>query len=234
MLVLWEAAGTLYGEQWISRPSLVAVRLVDWLGGDLHVYVATTLIEVLSGVAIGGTSGALFGLLLGRSATLSVVLRPVIVGFYSVPLITLVPLLILFFGLEMAPKIILVSIVVFFLMFFNTFSGARSIDEDVVSGLTLMGANRGERFRKAVAPASMVWLIAGLRVSLPYALVAATTGEMLAARSGVGLLLVNGYAQFDMAAVYAALLILTVLGIALSEGLNLLERRLLRWRQAVE
>lgn len=234
LLAAWEAFGLVHGDVWVSRPSLVAAKIAGWLAGDLHVHLATTLVEVIAGLTIGGFGGAVVGLSLGRSTTLSTVLRPVVVALYSVPLITLVPLLILFFGLDMAPKIILVAIVVFFLLFFNTFSGAQSVDDDLVNALNVMGATGSERMRKAIAPAAMVWIVGGLKVALPYALVAAITGEMLAARSGIGLLLVRGYAQFDMTAVYAALLILTLLGIVLSEGLNRIERRLLRWRHAAE
>jgi NitT/TauT family transport system permease protein len=231
LLASWEGLSTVYGERWISRPTMVGLRLAGWMQEeDLYFHLTTTLTEVIGGLAIGGTFGSLLGLLLGRSEVLSLILRPIIVGLYSVPLVTLAPVFILFFGLEMSPKIILVSLVVFFLLFFNTFSGAQSVDRDIVDSLKLMGANRIERLRKVIAPASMAWILAGFKVALPYSLVAAVTGEILSARSGIGLLLVRGYTRFDMAAVYAALLILICLGLLLSESFNRLERWLLRWR----
>lgn len=207
-------------------------KLASWAQEDLFIHLATTLTEVVVGMGIGGACGSLLGLSLGRTRVLSVIVRPIIVGLYSVPLVTLAPVLILIFGLEMTPKIILVSLVVFFLLFFNTFSGAQAIDNDVLDSLRLMGASRTELFRKMVAPASMVWILAGFKIALPYALVAAVTGEMLSSRSGIGLLLVRGYAQFDMTAVYAALLILMCLGAGLSESFNRLEQWFLRWRLA--
>jgi NitT/TauT family transport system permease protein len=234
LLAGWEVFGLAREGAWVSRPSLVGGKIAVWLAGDLHVHLGTTLAEVVAGLAIGGFCGAAVGLSLGRSTALAAILRPVVVAFYSVPLITLVPLLILFFGLGVAPKIILVAVVVFFLLFFNTFSGAQSVDEDLVNSLDVMGASGSERMLKAIVPAATVWIIGGVKVALPYALVAAITGEMLAARSGLGFLLVRGYAQFDMTAVYAALLILTLLGIFLSEVLNRVERWLLRWRHAEE
>lgn len=231
LLASWEATAAVYGDRWISRPTMVALKLAAWMQeGAFYVHLATTLTEVLGGLAIGGACGSLLGLLLGRSEVLSLIFRPIIVGLYSVPLVTLAPVLILFFGLEMSPKIILVSLVVFFLLFFNTFSGAQGVDEDIVASLKLMGANRIERLGKVIAPASMAWILAGFKVALPYSLVAAVTGEILSARSGIGLLLVRGYTKFDMAAVYAALLILIFLGLLLSGSFNRLERWLLRWR----
>ena len=116
--------------EWTSRPLLIGARLLQWLAGPLYPHLATTAIEVVAGLLVGVLCGSLAGLLLGRSPVLAVVLRPIIVAFYSVPLVALAPLFIMFFGLDILPKLILVSIVVFFLMFFNTFAGAGQVDDD--------------------------------------------------------------------------------------------------------
>ena len=232
LLIAWEAVGRLHGAQWTSEPSLIAARLVQWLRGDLYLQVATTLTEVVTGLLIGSAFGILAGLLLGRSPVLSVILRPIIVAFYSVPLIALAPLFIMFFGLDMLPKIVLVTLVVFFLLFFNTFAGATSVDHDLIAQVELMGSNRREKFQKVVAPACMAWIVGGIKIALPYALVAATTGEMLAARRGLGFLLSDAASQFDMTSLYAALFILMLMGLAVSEAAAWAERHLLRWRHA--
>ena len=184
------------------------------------------------GLFLGVVFGTVAGLLLGRSPLLSVVLRPIIVAFYSVPLIALAPLFIMFFGLDLLPKIILVAIVVFFLLFFNTFAGATEVDKDLLASVELMGSTPRESFQKVVAPACMAWIIGGIKIALPYALVAATTGEMLAARRGLGFLLSDAASQFNMTGLYAALFILMVLGLAVSEISVRIERYLLRWRHA--
>ena len=232
LLAAWEALGRLHGSQWTSEPSLIADRLVQWVQGDLYLQVATTLTEVVTGLVIGAAFGILAGLVLGRSPLLSVILRPIIVAFYSVPLIALAPLFIMFFGLDMLPKIVLVTLVVFFLLFFNTFAGATSVDYDLIAQVELMGSTRREKFQKVVAPACMAWIVGGFKIALPYALVAATTGEMLAARRGLGFLLSDAASQFDMTSLYAALFILMVMGLAVSEAAAWAERRLLRWRHA--
>ena len=170
--------------------------------------------------------------MLGRSPLLSVMLRPIIVAFYSVPLIALAPLFIMFFGLDMLPKIVLVAIVVFFLLFFNTFAGADVGGPGPDRAVELMGSNRRETFQKVIAPACMAWIVGGIKIALPYALVAATTGEMLAARRGLGFLLSDAASQFDMTSLYAALFILMLMGLAVSEPRPGSERRLLRWRHA--
>ncbi len=231
-LAVWEIAGATTASEWISRPSLIAARLLRWARGDLYIQVATTVTEVVVGLLIGTISGILAGLWFGRSPLLAGVMRPIIVAFYSVPLIALTPLFIMFFGLDMEPKIILVAIVVFFLLFFNTFAGAQDVDADLIAAVDLMGSSTRERFQKVIAPACLVWIIGGLKVALPYALVAATTGEMLAARRGLGFLLSDAAAQFDMTGLYAALVVLMLLGLAVSEATAWLERHLLRWRHA--
>jgi NitT/TauT family transport system permease protein len=228
----WEAIGRISGGMWTSRPSLIAMKLALWLQGSIYPHAATTLTEVVIGLLVGSLLGVLAGLLLGRSPIAAGILRPIVVAFYSIPLVALAPLFIMFFGLDMLPKIVLTSIVVFFLLFFNTFAGASSVDRDLIAQVQLMGSTRREMFQKVVAPACMVWIIGGIKTALPYALVAATTGEMLAARRGLGFLLSDAASQFDMTSLYAALFILMLLGLATSEAAAWGERHLLRWRHA--
>jgi len=234
LLAGWEAVGHGSSGEWTSRPSLIAVQLLAWFEGPIYQHIATTAIEMIVGLMIGTACGTVAGLLLGRSKLLSVVLRPIIVAFYSVPLVALAPLFIMFFGLDMLPKIILVTIVVFFLLFFNTFAGAGEVDDDLISVVELMGSTPRENFQKVVAPACMVWIIGGVKIALPFALVGATTGEMLAARRGLGFLLSDAAAQFNMTGLYAALFILMLLGLAVSEASVRMERYCLRWRHAAE
>lgn len=232
LLAVWELSGRLIGTTWTSAPSLIALRLLHWAQGNLAVHVLTTVEEVLVGLFIGSVGGIFAGLVLGRSPLVAGILRPIVVAFYSVPLVSLAPLFIMFFGLDVLPKVVLVSIVVFFLLFFNTFAGATAVDRDLIATLELMGATRTEKFRKVVAPACMAWIISGVKLALPYALVAATTGEMLAARRGIGWLLSDAASQFDMTSLYAALFLLMLLGLVVSEVASRCERVLLRWRHA--
>jgi NitT/TauT family transport system permease protein len=234
MLLLggWELIGRLSGSEWTSRPSLIAVKLAAWLEGSIYIHIATTLTEVVIGLLAGTATGVLAGLVLGRSPVTAGILRPIVIAFYSVPLIALAPLFIMFFGLDMLPKIVLVTIVVFFLIFFNTFSGASSVDVDLIAQVELMGSTHREKFQKVVAPACMAWIVGGIKTALPFALVAATTGEMLAARRGLGFLLSDAASQFDMTSLYAALFILMAVGLAVAETASWGERHLLRWRHA--
>lgn len=231
-LGLWEVAGRTTESIWISRPSLILGRLVRWSSEGLHAHVATTLTEVIAGLVIGSALGIIAGITLGRIRLLANIMRPIVMAAYSVPLITLTPIFIMYFGLDMTPKIIVVAAVCFFLLLFNTMTGAMSVDQDMIDGARLMGAGRREIFWKVVLPACWVWIVGAYKVALPYSLVAATAGEILASRRGVGFLISEAAASFDMAGLYAGLLILMLFGICFSMIGNKLEDRLLRWRHA--
>lgn len=234
LLAAWEIAGRLTGADQVSSPSRIIQTIMTWLRGELYPHLFTTLGELACGMAIGCSLGILAGLVLGRMPIAALILRPIIVGLYSVPLVTLAPLFIMFFGLGLMPKIVLVSIVTFFLLFFNTFTGAQQVDEDYLRTLDLMGATGFEQFRKVVAPATAVWIAGGIKIALPYALVATITGELLATRSGLGFLISRSAERFDMTSLYAVLLILMAIGLLLSEVALRLEHRFLRWREAPE
>jgi NitT/TauT family transport system permease protein len=227
----WELAGRFSAEQaWISSPSLIAARLTQWLTGELWLHIGTTLAEIGMGLALGVPVGIVCGLVLGQSPAIAKLTRPFIVSLYNVPLVAMAPIFILWFGLDMLPKVVLVGLVTFFLMFFNTFSGAQSVDRDLVQTLQIMGASRRELFQKVVLPASAVWILTGLKIALPYALVAATTGELMAGQRGLGFLLNQSSGQLDMTGVYAALVVLMGVGVVIGEGASWLEKHVLRWR----
>jgi len=234
LLAFWEIAGRVTGGDQVSSPSRILGRIATWLGGELYPHLLTTLGELACGMAIGCGLGILAGLVLGRMPIVSLILRPIIVGLYSVPLVTLAPLFIMFFGLGLMPKIVLVSIVTFFLLFFSTFTGAQQVDEDYLHTLDLMGGTRFEQFRKVILPATAVWIASGIKIALPYALVATITGELLATRAGLGFLISRAAERFDMTSLYAVLLILMALGLLLSEAALRLEHRFLRWRKTAE
>jgi len=225
----WEISGHMVDPTWISAPSLIVLRLVRWAAEDLAAHATTTITEMAMGLSIGLPAGVLAGIFLGRSPLLAALLRPIIVGFYSVPLVTLAPLLILWFGLDMQPKVVLVAVVTFFLIFFNTFSGVQAIDKDLISSFALMGASPREAFHKLILPAA-AWILSGLKIALPYALIAATVGEMIAARRGIGFLITRSASQIDMTGLYAALFVLMLIGVTVGAGANRLESRILRWR----
>ena len=158
------------------------------------------------------------------------VLRPFLIAFYSIPKIALAPLIVMWFGLATAPKIILAATFVFFVVFMNMVAGVYAVNPQQANALRVMGADRRALLTKLVLPGTVPYLMTGLRLAVPEALIGAVVGEFISANRGLGYLVTSAAAQFNttgtMAAILALLLIVAVMDLALT----LAERRLLRWR----
>ena len=127
-------------------------------------------------------------------------------------------------------KIALAAALVLFLVFLNTFAGVRQVDQDLIDTARLMGATRVQVITKVILPSALSWLFVGLRVSVPYALIGAVLGEMIASNRGLGYLVQLSGAQFDTAGVFAVLIVIALLAMALNAMVDLVEARLERWR----
>ncbi len=127
-------------------------------------------------------------------------------------------------------KVLLAAISVFFLVFINTIAGIREVDRGLIDAARLMGADRWTVIRKVILPASMSGLLTGLKVAIPYALIGAVIGELVASNQGLGYLINNAAARFDTAGVFATLIVLTVLAAVLNFAVGLLARRVNRWK----
>lgn len=216
---------------WISSPSLVAKRLWTWTtDGTLWPQLQTTLVEAGYGFLIGAGAGIVLGLFLGQLRQISSVLEPVIFAFYSLPRIALAPLFLLWFGIGMESKVVLAATSVFFLVYFNTFSGVRNVDQDLLNAVRIMGASRRTTMTKVVIPGAMIWVFVGLKVSVPWAIIGAVVGEMVASNRGIGYLMQYSSGQFDTTGVFVGLVVLGAVSIILNEILGLVETRVTRWK----
>jgi NitT/TauT family transport system permease protein len=232
-LSAWQyASGRLIKTFWISRPSDIWQQLVEWVvTGDLWIHLQVTLIETVMGFVFGAVAGVLFGLALGLNRRLAAVLDPFIVAFYSLPKIALAPLFILWFGVGLASKVVLATFVVFFLVFYNTYAGTLAVEAELVDVLRLMGATRGQIVRKVILPSALIWIFTGMKSSVPYALIGAVVGEMMASNKGLGYLIQAAAGQYDTGGVFAALFVLMIIATGLHEILKQSERVMLRWRE---
>ncbi|GAA4548260.1 ABC transporter permease [Pseudonocardia xishanensis] len=221
----------LIDQLYVSKPSDIWASLVDSIAdGTLLPNIVATTMETVLGFLLGAAIGLVLGFLLGISPLWSAVLRPYIVAMNSVPRLALVPLFVLWFGLGMSSKVVFVAMIVFFLVFYNTFAGVHDVDRELVDVLRVMGSSPVQLHTTVTLPSAMTWIISGLSISVPYALVAAVTAEIVASNEGVGYLLNLAAGQFDTAGVFAAILVLVVMGLILTGLVTLLERYLLRWK----
>jgi NitT/TauT family transport system permease protein len=220
---------------WISSPSEVISRLYELTqDNQLAFHLSITLFETVVGFIIGATFGIAIGFWLGRKAYIAKVVDPYIMAVYSLPKIALAPLFILWFGIGVDMKIAIAAIIVFFLVFYNTFGGVRTVDPDLVDVIRIIGAKEGQIMRKVVLPSTYPWIFTGFKLGIPYALIGAVVGELIATNKGMGYLLMEYSGWFDTGGVFAVLFILMVVATILNLTVNFVEDRLMRWRQGLQ
>ncbi|OGL02020.1 MAG: hypothetical protein A3J45_01480 [Candidatus Rokubacteria bacterium RIFCSPHIGHO2_02_FULL_69_13] len=220
----------------VSRPSEILRRFVFLAGGEVRLTIwqmaLSTIQSTLWGFVVGVSSGFAAGLLLGRNDRLARIFEPYIIAFNSLPRIALVPLITMIFGFGLLAKIVLAWTIVFFIVFFNTFQGARSVDADLINAARFLGASERQIVRTVVVPSALAWTFASLTPSISFALIGVVVGEFLGGESGGGLgyLIIQSLGTLNAADMMVALLSLGVIGIVMALGIKQVEMRLLRWR----
>jgi NitT/TauT family transport system permease protein len=232
LLVLWEIASDRWIDStFVSRPSDILERLGEWSAdGTLWSNTWITVQEIVYGFVLGAATGTAAGFLLASASLAYRVLDPFVMALYSIPKVALAPLFIVWFGIGMHMKVLLAAVTVFFLVFLNTAAGVRDVDRGLVDAVRLMGGTRRDIARKVVLPASMTGVLTGLKVSIPYALIGAVIGELVASNRGLGYLINDAAAQFDTAGVFATLVVLSVIASVLNVLVGLVGRRVNRWK----
>ena len=220
---LADRGGTLHG--WSGFTSCLAEDT-----NNVWFATAVTLKNTFWGFLGGTLSGVAIGLLLGRSDYLSKVFEPYIVALNSIPRIALVPLIILMFGLGDMSKIVTAWIVVFFVVFFNTFEGTRAVDRDQIAASRLLGASQWTVTRTVVIPSTLAWVFASLTPAVSFALIGVIVGEFIGAERGIGKLIVEAEARANASEMMVAIFILMVVGILLAIGVRRMQAYLLRWQ----
>jgi ABC-type nitrate/sulfonate/bicarbonate transport system permease component len=190
-----------------------------------------TLSEVLIGFGLALIAGILLAAAIDSSPTLDRALYPLLVASQTVPVPALAPLLLIWFGYGLLPKVLVTALIAFFPIVVNMVEGLRSTDPEVIALLRSFGAGRWTRFRLARLPSALPFLFAGARIAVAVAVIGAVFGELVGAQAGLGYLLTRAMAQFQTARVVAAILLLSLMGVGLFGGVALLERLLLPWRR---
>ena len=231
----WQAVASLPGvEFWTSSPLAIAHNLSRWhASGELVEDLKITLFEAGAGFLLGSLFGGIVGFVLGWVRKLGDVFEPFVLSLYTLPKVALAPLFVLWLGIGVLNKVVFSGVLVFFMVFFTTYQGARQVDRDLVENVRLLGASRVQTWTKVAVPYSAVWIFTGLRVGLPYALIGAIVGEFVAAESGVGFRIKEATSFFNTSGVFAGLFVLMLISMSLLGVLRLVENRLMSWQTAV-
>lgn len=231
ILLLWEFAPVARATRfWLSSPSMILSTLWGWVvDGTLWAHLQSTLLVMTEGYVIGCVAGIGFGFLLGFFPRLSRVLAPLLASFYALPKIALAPLFVILLGVDNSSKVALVAVTVFFLVLTSTIDGVREVDRNMVNALVLMGATRTEIIRKVLIWAALPWIFTGMRIAVRYAFTTTLLAELIAANRGLGFLIELNSGNFNTTGAYAAIVVVIICSVLLTELLSRLESRMSHW-----
>lgn len=182
------------------------------------------------GLGLSILVGGGIGILSGWYRPVEEFLGPIIVALNSVPHLALIPLLILLFGIGTMPKVILVLLSCFVVMLMNTAAGVQNVDPQLMRMSRSFGASDSQVIRTVVIPWVIPFFMTGVRISVGRAVVAVAVAEIFASVAGIGNILIKAQASLNIPAMYATVLLLTIIGVTLTQITALLERRLQRWK----
>ncbi len=212
----------------VPAPSAVAMRIVtDW--PFLLREAGVTILEASGGFVVGTAVAFAIATAMIRSRLLERTLFPLAILVKLTPIVAVAPLFTLWFGFGSAPKIAIAALITFFPMVVNAFVGLRSADPQEVAFLETLGASRAEIFRHLRVPSALPFLFSGARISVNLALIGAVIGEWTGADHGLGRVILVANANLDLATLFAAVLLLASIGIAVNALVGALERRVLHW-----
>lgn len=225
------ASGRLVPQIFLSTPLRVAQALVRLVAnGELWYHVRFTLMEALAGYALGAATGLLAAVAVSLVPHARQILHPFLVALYAVPKIAIAPLIIIWFGLGILPKVLLAALFVFFVVFLNTVTGVAGVSGELVGVAAVMGARPWRRMVAIVLPSAVPYILVALRLTIPAAMIGAVIGEFISSNRGLGYLINAASSRYDTAAVFAGILSLLVVVVGMNSAVGWLERRLLRWR----
>jgi putative hydroxymethylpyrimidine transport system permease protein len=189
-----------------------------------------TLKEILLGFLCGLVAGIAFAVALRLSRTLRYAFYPLLVASQAIPIIVIAPILIVWFGFGIGPKLVVVALICFFPITVNATDGLRSVDGEAIKMMRTLDASRGQVLRRLEAPTALPYVFSGARIAATFAPIAAIFGEWVGAESGLGVLIREDSAHLETARLFAATAVLTAIALALFGLIALAERRIVTWR----
>jgi putative hydroxymethylpyrimidine transport system permease protein len=212
----------------LPAPSEVASALWrdrDLLSSDTWV----TAREVLLGFALAVGVGVAIAIVLHLSPVLRRAVYPLVVASQAVPVVVIAPILVIWFGFGITPKLVVIALICFFPVVVNTLDGLEGVDREQIKMMRTLGASRLDLLRRLELPSALPFLFSGAKVAVAVAVIGAVFGELVGSDAGLGHAIQVGTAELETARVFAAVLILSVMAIALFGLVAMLERRTVPW-----
>ncbi len=234
LLLAWEALGRLGWVPPLFLPPPTAVTAEAGrmaASGELARHLARSLVRIGLGFALGAATGTLAGLGLGTSRLAEAVGNPLIAATYPIPKIALLPLMVLWLGIGEAPKVAIIALGVFFPVAINTYTGVRDTEPSLVKAATSLGAGRAQLLWKVILPSALPTIFAGYRLGAGLALLLVVSAEMINATAGIGFLVLHAGDLMLTGKLVVGLVLLSLLGLASTWALRVLQARLVPWRE---
>lgn len=226
----WAASGTLIDKLFVSDPISVVSSFVEIsLDGTLWWHLERTLIEMTLGYILGVTVGVGLAIVITLIPWGGQIVQPLMLGVFAIPKVALAPLVIVWFGIHLLPKVILAASLVLFIVYFSTLAGFAAVSRDLIASVRVMGASRMALFIKLILPSAAPYIFAAMRITLPGALIGAIIGEFVSSNRGVGFLIAYASSRYDTAQVFAGILSLLIFVLILNTIVARVEKYVARW-----
>ena len=232
ILIVWQAVCSLGMIDSFLLPS--PVQVVKAFVEELPVLMEhsmVTLTEALIGLLLGILLGFVMAVLMDQFEPLYKAFYPLIVLTQTVPTVAIAPLLVLWFGYEMAPKVILIVITTFFPITVGLLNGFKSADKDSINLLRAMGASKVQIFKIVKLPGALSQFFAGLRISASYAVVGAVISEWLGGFSGLGVYMTRVKKAFSFDKMFAVIFLISIISLLLMKFVDLLQKKCMPWEK---
>ena len=214
-----------------STPSDVGRRILKWLvEGTIWHHLWITLSEALLAFVMGSVAGILIGFWFARQPIVAAVFDPYVKMINALPRIVLAPIFALWLGLGIWSKVALGVTLVFPIVFFNVYQGVREVSPTVLANARMLGMDERQLMWHVYWPSALSWMFSSLHTSVGFAVVGAVVGEYLGSAAGLGYVIQQAEGVFDVAGVFAGMVVLTAFVLAIDWLVTLAERRLLVWR----
>jgi NitT/TauT family transport system permease protein len=232
--LVWEilAREELISKLFFPPPTTIGATLAELIRtGELFARLLPTLQRLLIGFLIGGSVGLVMGLSMGWSKTLRKALDPIIAALHPVPKITMLPLILIIFGIGETSRIFVISLAAFFPMLINSMSGVLEINENLFEVMRNYHASRFQVFRQLILPGSLPFVLTGVRLSLNRALVISIAMEMIFSNEGLGEMIWFAWQTFRIEELYAGIFTISIVGMGLSALVRVLTQYLTPWSE---
>jgi ABC-type nitrate/sulfonate/bicarbonate transport system permease component len=232
VMAAWEVAGRYVNPLFLASPSAIGEAFLELLkSGELQRALVSSLIGFVLGITLAIVVGIAIGVAMGRVRMVEYILEPYVNALYSTPSIALIPLFILWFGVGLASKVLIIFALSVFIVIINTFTGVRNLSQSVLDVGSAFGASQRQVFWWIVLPAALPFIMTGLRLAVGRGILAMIVAEFFTAISGLGGMIVKYGNFFQTAKMFVPIIIVSLLGVAAVEVVKRVEMRLARWKE---